>query len=500
MNPQDVATLQNNIGGERYPAQTGEWIDSLAPATGQLLHRIPRSGREDTALAVQAAQEALKGSWSRWSLEERAALCERIAKGLEARLEELAQAESRDTGKPIQLTRSLDIPRSIANFRFFAGAALHETQETFHQAGFLHYTKRRPIGIVGLITPWNLPLYLLTWKIAPALVMGNAIVAKPSEMTPWTATLLAEIMADAGTPKGVFNLLHGLGAEVGQAIVEHPEITAISFTGGTATGAKVAATATPLFKKLSLELGGKNPTILFKDANLDDAIPHIARAGFANQGQICLAGSRILIQRACFAEAIERLTHEIEAMPLGDPADEKTKLGALISAAHREKIERYVALARESGATLHTGGQRPQLPAPFEQGFFYTPTLLSGLPQSSPLIQEEIFGPVVTVQPFDDEEEALQLANGTRYGLSASLWTNDLQRAHRFSAALDCGMVWVNTWLQRDLRTPFGGFKGSGVGREGGTHSLDFFSEMQCITLSLQSASQAPKAALASFR
>ncbi len=500
MSENTASTLHNFIDGCFVPAISGKTLEDREPAKGTLLHHIPRSDQQDVERAVQSARSAWVGPWSRWDTEARAALCDRIAQRMEERLEELAEAESRDTGKPIQLTRNLDIPRAIANFRFFAGAIRHDTTHSYHQAEALHYTRRRPVGIVALITPWNLPLYLLTWKVAPALVMGNIVIAKPSEMTPWTATLLAQIIEEVGVPKGVFQLLHGLGAEVGQALIEHPHIHAISFTGGTITGAKVAATAAPQFKKLSLELGGKNPTLIFADCDLPSTIQGACRAGFANQGQICLAGSRILVQRPLFETVRDGLLRTIDSMQIGDPLDPQTKLGALISAEHRDKIERYVQIAREHGATIHCGGRRPTLSAPFDQGFFYAPTLISDLPQESPLIQEEIFGPVVTLQAFDEEADAIRMANDTRYGLSATVWTDNLQRAHRVSAALDCGMVWVNTWLQRDLRTPFGGFKASGVGREGGAHSLDFFGEMQNITIALDHPTvPAQTNALASF-
>ncbi len=495
-----ISTLQNFVDGRFVPAISGRTLEDIEPAKGTLLHHIARSGSQDVEQAVQSARCAWEGPWSRWDTEARAALCDRIAQRMEERLEELALAESRDTGKPIQLTRNLDIPRAIANFRFFAGAIRHDTTHSHHQAEALHYTRRRPIGLVALITPWNLPLYLLTWKVAPALAMGNVIIAKPSEMTPWTATLLAEIIEEVGLPKGVFQLLHGLGTEVGQALIEHPQVQAISFTGGTLTGAKVAAAAAPHFKKLSLELGGKNPTLIFEDCDLATTIQGACRAGFANQGQICLAGSRILVQRSIFDAVRDGLLHTLHSMQIGDPLDPQTKLGALISAEHRAKIEHYVQIAQDHGATVHCGGHRPTLSAPFDQGFFYTPTLISGLPQNSPLIQEEIFGPVVTLQAFDDEADAIGMANDIRYGLSATVWTRDLQRAHRVSAALECGMVWVNTWLQRDLRTPFGGFKASGIGREGGSHSLDFFGELQNITIALDHPTPSEQTgALASF-
>lgn len=480
-----VKTLSHWIGGEPSAAASGEWLEDVAPATGETIARIPRGDARDVERAVEAARAALAGAWGKTSVEERAALLDRIADRIEARKDELAELESRDTGKPLSLARTIDIPRAVANFRFFAGAVRHDRLGCHPMSGALNYTLRKPIGVVGLITPWNLPLYLLSWKTAPALALGNAVVAKPSELTPLTASALGEVMREVGVPAGAFNLVHGLGGEAGQALVAHPRVRAISFTGGTATGARVAATAAPLFKKLSLELGGKNPTLVFADCDLEAALAGTVRAGFTNQGQVCLCGSRVLVERSIYPAFVEQLAARVKALRVGDPRDPRSELGALISTAHRDKVEGYLQLAREEGGRLLAGGARPALPAPFDRGAFLEPALIADLPPGCRTSTEEIFGPVVTVHPFETEAEALEIANGVRYGLSASVWTRDLARAHRVSAALEVGMVWVNTWLLRDLRVPFGGVKESGVGREGGEHSLEFFSEAVNVCLKL---------------
>jgi aminomuconate-semialdehyde/2-hydroxymuconate-6-semialdehyde dehydrogenase len=475
---------QNCIGGDFQPAAAGEWLDNINPATQQVLSQIPRSRSEDVDRAVAAAKAAGKGPWSKTSAAERAALLERVACGIEARLEELARLESEDTGKPVGLARIVDIPRAVANFRFFAGALLHDQTGCHTMDGAINYTLRKAAGVCALITPWNLPLYLLTWKTAPALAMGNTIVAKPSEMTPRTASVLAEILLEAGLPEGVFNLVHGLGPECGGPLTAHPDVDLVSFTGGTATGRLVAAAAAPQFKKLSLELGGKNATIVFADCDLQATAEGAARAAFLNQGQVCLCGSRILVERSIYAPFREALIAATQKMRAGDPAHPDTRMGALINLGHRDKIEGYVALAQEEGGTIICGGSRPEFPAPLDQGAFYQPTLVDGLAIDSRTATEEIFGPVATLHPFDSEDEAVEMANSVRYGLAGSVWTRDLSRAHRVAEAMDSGMVWVNTWLLRDLRVPFGGMKESGVGREGGFHSLDFFSEANvCIKL-----------------
>jgi aminomuconate-semialdehyde/2-hydroxymuconate-6-semialdehyde dehydrogenase len=478
--------LSQFVNGTSIPPASGAYLDDTAPATGRVIARVPRGDATDVERAVQAATAAQE-EWARRPAAERAALCEAIAARLEARAADLARLESLDTGKPVGLAARMDVPRAVLNFRFFAGAVAHQSTSAHEMPRALNYTLRRPVGVAGLVTPWNLPLYLLTWKAAPAIALGNAVVAKPSELTPLTASALCEIVADAGLPPGVFNLVHGLGAEAGQALVEHPGVRAVSFTGGTATGARVAATAAPLFKKLSLELGGKNPTLVFADADFDAAVEGAVQAGFRNQGQICLCGSRLLVERSIHDRFLAAFTERVRALRLGDPASPDTDLGALVSHAHRDKVEKYLELARTEGGHVDGGG-RPRLPAPFDAGAFLAPAVVTGLDPGCRVAQEEIFGPVVTVHPFTDETEAIRIANGVPYGLSASVWTRDLARAHRVSAALEVGMVWVNTWLLRDLRVPFGGTKQSGVGREGGVDSLDFFTASRNVCIHLGDA------------
>jgi aminomuconate-semialdehyde/2-hydroxymuconate-6-semialdehyde dehydrogenase len=480
-----MRTLQNYIAGELRPAADGATLEDRAPATDAVVATIPASGPADVDAAVDAAHRALEGPWGRSTVAERADLLDAVADAIEAQADELAALESLDTGKPVKLARAMDIARAIANFRFFAGAIRHDHTDAHEMSDALNYTLRRPLGVVGLITPWNLPLYLLSWKTAPALATGNAVVAKPSELTPLSASALADILHGVGLPPGAFNLVHGLGGSAGAALVSHPGVAAISFTGGTATGARVGAAASAGFKKLSLELGGKNATVVFADADPDLLFPGVLRASFTNQGQVCLCGSRILVERRFHDAFVDRFAREVEALRLGAPSDPATDLGSLVSIAHREKIEFYVALARAEGGTVVTGGSRPSFDGPLAAGAFYRPTVITGLSPTSRVAQEEIFGPVVTVHPFDTDVEAVAIANGVSYGLSASVWTRDLARAHRISAALDVGMVWVNTWLKRDLRVPFGGVKASGVGREGGDHSLSFYTNDKNVCVQL---------------
>ena len=468
----------NFIGGVFVDAQDERTINNINPATGQVIGTITRSNASDVDAAVHAASLA-QSDWSRLTMLERADWLDKIADGLERRKEELAQRESRDTGKPLALARRVDAQRSIDNFRFFADFARKQEPEVFEMSDATNIVHRNSIGTVGLITPWNLPLYLLSWKVAPALLMGNTIVAKPSEMTPLTANLLCEVSSEIGLPAGVLNVVHGYGPEVGQAILEHPKIRAISFTGGTATGRHVAATAAPMFKKLSLELGGKNATIILDDADLELAVDGAMRAGFTNGGQVCLCGSRILVHASIADRFIAQLVERVNGMICGDPGDDATHIGALISQEHLQKVESYIELGLEEGGTILTGGTREMtsIPDANPDGAFLRPTIIDGLPHTSRTSTEEIFGPVVTIHRFESDEEAIAMANATEYGLAGSIWSKDTERAHALAQNIETGIIWVNTWLHRDLRTPFGGVKNSGVGREGGIWSLGFFSE-----------------------
>ncbi len=478
--------LQNYIGGELVDAFGGLWIDNVEPATGQVYALIPDSDDRDVAMAVEAATEAFP-AWSRMSIDARSAILHRIADLIDARVEEFAVAETIDNGKPISLSRDMDIPRGSANFRYFAQAITQFHSETYDMGdrGF-NYTLRRPLGVAGCISPWNLPLYLFSWKIAPALAAGNTVVAKPSEITPMTAYLLSQVCMDAGLPAGVLNIVHGYGHKTGAAIVAHPHVPMISFTGGTVTGKRISEVAAPMFKKLSLELGGKNPNIIFADCDYEATLATSVRSSFANQGQICLCGSRIYVERSLYDRFVSDFVARVQALKIGDPLDDSTEIGAIVSRDQFEKDLSYIQLAVDEGGTILCGG-RPA-PAPnirCKDGWFLEPTVIVGLAPTCRTNQEEIFGPVVTIWPFDTEEEAITFANGTTYGLAASLHTSDLKRAHRVAAALETGIVWVNSWLVRDLRTPFGGMKASGIGREGGMEALHFFTETKNVFIAL---------------
>ncbi len=473
--------LQNYIGGQLCNPEGNEYLDNYDPSIGKVYSLIPDSDSADVEQAYQAASAAFD-SWSKTPKNERSSILLKISEGIKNRLDEFAMAESIDNGKPVWLATKVDIPRAVSNFHFFATAIEQFSSESHDmEASGFNYTLRQPIGVVGCISPWNLPLYLFTWKIAPALAAGNTVVAKPSEVTPMTSYLLSEVCIEAGLPEGVLNIVHGLGPKVGGAIVEHPGIKAISFTGGTKTGEWIARTAAPMFKKLSLELGGKNPNIIFDDCDFDKAVSTSVRSSFSNQGEICLCGSRIFIQEGIYDKFKDAFVEKVKALKVGNPKQADTKLGALVSKPHMEKVLTYIELAKEEGGTILAGGNQVKLEGELSDGYYVEPTVIEGLDYLCRTNQEEIFGPVVTLTPFKDEEDALKMANSTEYGLACSIWTENLNRAHRMGARIESGIVWINCWLVRDLRTPFGGVKNSGVGREGGFEALKFFTEPKNI-------------------
>ena len=477
-------TISNFIGGNICNPISGHYLDNFEPATGKVYSLIPDSDHNDVAVAVEAAQKAFP-YWSSLSIETRSVWLIKLADKIEEHLEQFAEAESKDNGKPITLARTMDIPRAVSNFKFFAHAITQFHSESHHMEGVgINYTLRQPIGVVGCISPWNLPLYLLTWKIAPALAAGNTVVAKPSEITPYTAFLLSKVCQEINFPAGVLNFVHGLGPKVGEAICVHPSVKAISFTGGTSTGKRIASVAAPMFKKLSLELGGKNPNIIFADCDYEEMLATSVRSSFANQGQICLCGSRIFVERPLYEKFKTDFAARVSKLQVGDPMDNNTKTGAVVSEAHMNKVLSYIELAKAEGGTVIAGGERANVPDRCAEGWFINPTVIEGLAYNCRTNQEEIFGPIVTIMPFDTEEEVLMYANSTDYGLAATLWTQNLSRAHRMAEKLASGIVWVNCWLVRDLRTPFGGVKNSGVGREGGMEALHFFTEAKNICIS----------------
>jgi aminomuconate-semialdehyde/2-hydroxymuconate-6-semialdehyde dehydrogenase len=475
--------LENFIGGYFIGPLSGAFLDNVNPATAEVYGQIPNSNKKDIDVAVHAAQKAF-AEWSITSNEKRFSILNKIADLIDENLEALALAETNDNGKPLWLSKEVDIKRASANFRFFATAIMQFASESHAMEDkAINYTLRQPIGIVGCISPWNLPLYLFTWKIAPALAAGNCVIAKPSEVTPVTAFLLAKICKQAGLPDGVLNIVHGDGQNCGEAIVQHPAIKAISFTGSTKAGGSIAGIAAPMFKKLSLELGGKNPVIIFNDCDWPKMLQETIRSSFGNQGQICLCGSRILIEKTAYENFKTYFVDITKKLTVGDPLDEKSKQGAIVSKVHFEKIMSCIAIAKQEGGKILCGGNAIKLEGRCANGYFIEPTIIEGLDQQCKTNQEEIFGPVITIQSFETEEEALQLANATQYGLAATIWTQDISKANRMAAKVQSGIVWVNCWLLRDLRTPFGGIKNSGIGREGGWEALKFFTEAKNVCI-----------------
>jgi len=470
--------IANYIDGKLIPPVSGSYLDVVEPATGAVYAQAPDSDEADVARAVDAAAAAF-AAWSTTPALERARLMNRLADLIDAHRDELARAESIDNGKPLAAARTLDIPRAALNFRFFAAAAMHLKSESHAMDGVaINYTLRQPRGVAGIISPWNLPLYLFSWKVAPALCVGCTVVAKPSEVTPMTAYMLTKLCAEAGLPDGVLNVVHGLGAKAGSAIVTHPRVPVVSFTGGTVTGREIAKQAAPMFKKVALEMGGKNPVLVFADADPEQVIRESLRSAFANQGQVCLCGSRMYVERSAFDAFVPRFVEAAKKLKVGDPLEEGTDQGALASKQQFDKVMSYLELAKRDGGTIHCGGKRPEnLPKRCENGYFIEPTIITGLPLECRVNQEEVFGPVVTIAPFDGEDQAVEFANATDYGLCATVWTSDISRAHRLAEKLHAGTVWVNSWMLRDLRVPFGGTKQSGVGREGGEEALRIYTE-----------------------
>jgi aminomuconate-semialdehyde/2-hydroxymuconate-6-semialdehyde dehydrogenase len=478
-----MLNLPNFINGCHVAPLSGQYLDNIDPATGQVYCRVADSDAHDVDAAAGAAKAAFP-AWSRTPVAERSRILLDLAALIDTHRDRLARAESIDNGKPLRLAANVDIPRAASNFRFFATAIVHFHSEAYRTDTLaLNYTLRQPRGVVGLISPWNLPLYLFTWKVAPAIAAGNTVVAKPSELTPMTAHLLTELCGQVGLPAGVLNVVHGHGSRAGAAIVAHPGIRTLSFTGGTVTGAEIARTAAPLFKKLTLELGGKNPNIVFADADLDEALATSLRSSFENQGEICLCGSRIFVEAAIYPSFVERLVSAAKRLKVGDPLQPETDQGALVSQGHYRKVLSYLQLARAEGGTILCGGGPATVSGRCAGGYFVEPTVIVDLPPTCRVNQEEIFGPVVTITPFQGEDSLLRMVNGVPYGLSASLWTRDLARAHRLAEQIEAGTVWVNCWLLRDLRTPFGGMKQSGVGREGGEEALRFFTEPKTVCI-----------------
>ncbi len=477
--------ILNFIDGKFVEPQSGEYLDNYNPATGEVYSKVAKSNATDVDMAVAAAKTAFP-QWSAVTTEERSQYLMRIADVLEKSLKEFALAESIDQGKTVKLALDFEIPRAVKNLRFFATAVLHHEERSTEIDGVaVNYTVRNPMGVAALISPWNLPLYLLTWKIAPALATGNTAVCKPSEMTPMTAFLLGRVLQEAELPNGVCNIVQGLGSEAGDALTKHDDVKLISFTGGTATAGAIMQNAAPTFKKLSLELGGKNASVVFADADLQECLNTSLRAGFQNQGEICTCSSRVFVEHSIYDEFCEKYAAAVSKLTVGDPSRRSTFMGPLVSKEHKEKMLSYIDIARSDGGEILSGGQAASLDTPFSDGYFIEPTVIKGLDPKSKVMQEEIFGPIVCIAPFHSESEAIELANEVKYGLAATIWSENIKRCHRIAKALDAGTVWINTWMLRDLRLPFGGMKASGIGREGGKDSIDFFTEVKNICVKL---------------
>lgn len=481
--------ILNFINGEFIaPTEKSEWVDVYNPATGQVYAKLISSDAHDVDSAVACAKRAYNNVWSKTPTAERAAFCNKIADAIEKRLEEFALAESMDQGKSITTALTVDIPRAVANFRFYAQRVMQHEEKSMVLDGppgpAISYTTRQPLGVVGVISPWNLPLYLETFKVAIAIAAGNTVVLKPSEFTPLTASMLGEVCREVGLPAGVVNIVHGLGPRAGQPLLEHPDVPAITFTGGTVTGRHIARTIAPMLKKMSLELGGKNATVVFADVNMDECIQGTVRAAFANQGEVCLCGSRILVERSIYDEYVAKFVAATKALRVGDPSDPQTFCGAIVSKEHRNKIISYIKLAEEEGGKIECGGADavpPHLPEKCNGGYYVMPTVVTGLANNARCNMEEVFGPFVSIAPFDTEREAVDIANSVEYGLSASVWSTNIKTCQRVAMQLHVGYVWINCWLVRDLRAPFGGMKNSGIGREGGEYALEFYTEVKTI-------------------